>query len=169
MKRELSKDTVELRLLEEVDLAAVHAMRSENAESFFGWEPLRASRQRQWFESIVNDPSKLAFVLVLKSAGYPIGYCQVTGIDHRNKRAEVGGFMIRREHRRKGYGLAMVEMLADFCLVEIGLRKLYLEVFTDNEAAILVYKKAGFAVEGVRKQHVWKDGRWRDVLLMARF
>jgi putative acetyltransferase len=43
----------------------------------------------------------------------------------------------------------------------------YLHVFPDNEAAIRLYERVGFAREGVLRRHVSKRGRSRDVVVMA--
>jgi len=43
-----------------------------------------------------------------------------------------------------------------------------LEVYTDNEPAIRLYKKFGFVVEGTLKQFAFRDGQFVDVHTMAR-
>lgn len=49
------------------------------------------------------------------------------------------------------------------------LHKVELEVFTGNAAAISLYARNGFEVEGVRREHyVRRDGSRRDVMVMAR-
>ncbi len=43
-----------------------------------------------------------------------------------------------------------------------------LTVFSDNEAAIALYKKFGFEIEGTFRQYVFRDGALADVYAMAR-
>ena len=51
----------------------------------------------------------------------------------------------------------------------LNLSPLDLEVFTDNESAIYLYKKFGFIVEGTLRQFAFRDGQFVDVFAMARF
>ena len=41
-------------------------------------------------------------------------------------------------------------------------------VFTDNTPAITLYKAFGFEAEGVHKAYAFRDGRYADVVAMAR-
>jgi len=40
----------------------------------------------------------------------------------------------------------------------LNLSRLELEVYTDNDAAIHLYKKFGFVIEGTRHQFAYRDG-----------
>lgn len=46
--------------------------------------------------------------------------------------------------------------------------RLELTVFTDNERAIALYRKFGFEAEGTHRAYALRDGRYADVLAMAR-
>jgi L-phenylalanine/L-methionine N-acetyltransferase len=50
----------------------------------------------------------------------------------------------------------------------LNLTRLELEVYTDNEPAIRLYKKFGFTIEGTLAQNSFRDGRYVDSHLMAR-
>jgi diamine N-acetyltransferase len=54
-----------------------------------------------------------------------------------------------------------------YAFSELNLRRIYLRVFAENEGAILLYRRLGFEQEGCLRQHVYKNGRYRDVLVMA--
>ncbi|WP_444928219.1 GNAT family N-acetyltransferase [Microbulbifer sp. TRSA002] len=43
-----------------------------------------------------------------------------------------------------------------------------LEVYTNNEQAIGLYKKYGFEVEGTAKNYAFRNGEYADVYLMAK-
>jgi diamine N-acetyltransferase len=44
---------------------------------------------------------------------------------------------------------------------------LHLLVLEDNKPAIKVYEKCGFVVEGRLRRHVFKNGKFKDVLFMG--
>ena len=50
----------------------------------------------------------------------------------------------------------------------LNLSRLELEVYTDNEPAIRLYRKFGFAVEGTLVRFAFRDGRYVDAFAMAR-
>ncbi|MDW8097566.1 MAG: GNAT family N-acetyltransferase, partial [Aquificaceae bacterium] len=47
------------------------------------------------------------------------------------------------------------------------LHTLKLEVIEDNERAISFYKRMGFVEEGRLREFVFKEGRWKDVIVMG--
>lgn len=67
----------------------------------------------------------------------------------------------------RGYGSESTVLVRDFAFGALGLHRLALEVTSSNAAAILIYTRAGFVLEGVRRQVVRLDGAWRDVHDMA--
>lgn len=67
----------------------------------------------------------------------------------------------------KGYGTETTRLVRDFALGPLGLHRLTLEVNAFNVAAIAVYTKVGFVLEGVRREAVLRDGTWHDVHEMA--
>ena len=176
----MEKETARLRPLEEDDLLDLYAIRSHPAVAaqFFNWRPITRTGQAEWYESIRQASDRLAFVLVgadpttqgrtEAQVDIVIGFGQIVNIDHRNGTCEVGGFMILPRLQKRGYGSQLISLLLDFCENQIGIRKVYLEALAGNEA-IKLYAKLGFKTEGVLVQHVWKDGAWRNVVLMALF
>jgi ribosomal protein S18 acetylase RimI-like enzyme len=74
--------------------------------------------------------------------------------------------LVSNEHRGAGFGRMLIEMAIAWCRA-VGLTKLSLQVFTDNERAIALYRSLGFAEEGVARGDVRMPSGDRDLLLMA--
>jgi RimJ/RimL family protein N-acetyltransferase len=74
--------------------------------------------------------------------------------------------LVSNEHRGAGFGRMLVEMAIAWCRA-VGLTKLSLQVFTNNERAIALYRSLGFAEEGVARREVRMPSGDRDLLLMA--
>ncbi|GAA4168544.1 GNAT family protein [Gryllotalpicola koreensis] len=67
----------------------------------------------------------------------------------------------------KGFGTDALRVAVDFAFRELGLNRLQLTVAAFNSRGIKAYQKAGFVVEGRRRQATFHDGRFHDQLLMA--
>jgi putative acetyltransferase len=50
----------------------------------------------------------------------------------------------------------------------LNLTRLELEVYADNEAAIHLYERFGFEIEGTLRQHAFREGRYVDSKMMGR-
>lgn len=68
----------------------------------------------------------------------------------------------------KGVGTALLTAIKVLA-TEQGIHKLSLRVFSTNPAAIHLYQKNGFEVEGRLKDEFWIEGQFIDDLFMAYF
>jgi putative acetyltransferase len=75
---------------------------------------------------------------------------------------------VRDDWQGKGAGTALMQAAIELADKWLNLTRLELEVYTDNEPAIRLYKKFGFAVEGTLTQYSFRDGQYVDSHLMAR-
>ncbi len=89
-----------------------------------------------------------------------VGSCDLSEIDRRHRRAEVG-FMLGREAWGQGYALEAVRTVIAFAATG-GLRKLTARTHLGNRRSEAVLEKLGFSEEGLLRGHVLKDGERRD-------
>ena len=76
------------------------------------------------------------------------------------------GMGVHKDYRRLGLGERLAKAVIEKA-VENGLERIELEVFASNTAAINLYKKLGFTIEGVHKHGRKIDGKYDDVISMA--
>jgi RimJ/RimL family protein N-acetyltransferase len=76
------------------------------------------------------------------------------------------GMGIVEEHRGKGIGEALIRAALAQAR-QRGMTRVELTVRADNERAIALYRKIGFADEGVKRKAIRVDGRYLDVRCMA--
>lgn len=94
------------------------------------------------------------------------------GIEARNnarrRHAANIGMAVKPSARRQGVGSALVAAAIDLAERWLAIRRIELEVYTDNAAAIALYKKFGFVVEGTLRQYAFRNGEVVDVHVMSR-
>lgn len=97
-----------------------------------------------------------------------VGWADMHRFDGR--RAHVGelGMSVHDAHCGRGIGTALLTALIDTADRWLGLRRLQLTVFTDNQRALGLYRRFGFAVEGTLRAYALRDGVLRDAHCMAR-
>jgi ribosomal protein S18 acetylase RimI-like enzyme len=105
--------------------------------------------------------------LTLEVDGVPAGHVMVQRRAGRHY-AHVGeiAIIVSNAERGAGLGRSMMEMAIDWGRV-VGLAKLTLRVFPDNERAIGLYRSLGFTDEGLVRGEVRMPSGDRDLLLMA--
>lgn len=89
---------------------------------------------------------------------------------HTNPRERhVGGLgmMVHPNYWGQGIGSRLMSALMDLADNWLNLRRVELEVHTDNPPAIHLYEKFGFDIEGTQRLHSYGDGRWADAHFMA--
>jgi putative acetyltransferase len=78
------------------------------------------------------------------------------------------GIAVRDDWRRQGVGTKLMESALDLADNWLGLTRLDLRVFADNEAALGLYRKFGFEVEGRHRRFALRAGEYANALVMAR-
>lgn len=119
---------------------------------------------RKWLEGLSEDNT----VIVAERDDRIVG---MAGL-HRNKgrrhHSAMLGISVDDNHRGEGIGKALLTALIDAADNWLGISRIELTVFTDNEAAITLYRKAGFEHEGTHRAYALRNGVLADVIAMAR-
>jgi putative acetyltransferase len=79
------------------------------------------------------------------------------------------GMAVHDEFQGRGVGTALMRALMDLADNWYGLRRVELTVYTDNTAAVHLYEKFGFVIEGRGRQYALRAGSLVDAYYMARF
>ena len=118
----------------------------------------------------ISDPADGSFSLVVCAGDEVVGQLGLHTFPHHPRRRHVGqiGMSIRDDWQGKGAGSAIMQAALELADKWLNLSRVELEVFTDNEPAIALYKKFGFEIEGTHKNFAYRDGQFVDVYAMAR-
>ncbi|SET24788.1 putative acetyltransferase [Pseudomonas sp. NFR09] len=121
-----------------------------------------------WRKRLVMDNER-RLQLVALHGGEVVGQL---GLEQylRVRQAHVGSFGmgVATAWQGKGVGSRLLTAALDVAENWMNLHRVELTVYADNEAAQRLYRKFGFAVEGVLRDYALRDGQFVDTVSMAR-
>jgi putative acetyltransferase len=78
------------------------------------------------------------------------------------------GMSVHDDFQNRGVGSALMVAMIELADSWLGLRRIELEVYADNAAAIHLYEKFGFVIEGTARDYARRPGGFVDAHHMAR-
>jgi UDP-4-amino-4,6-dideoxy-N-acetyl-beta-L-altrosamine N-acetyltransferase len=116
----------------------------------------------RWFSGAMAAKDRCYWIIEMDGA--PVGLANLAGIDGANRRCEWAYYLAEPSVRGRGVGAAVEFMVIDYVFNRQGLHKLWCEVLIDNEAVWRLHESFGFQREALYRDHVWKAGRFQDVV-----
>lgn len=159
--------SITIRHAEPEDAAALHQMYGQ-PETFSDTLQLPYPSLQKWQERLKNTPEG-QHVLVACIEGQIVGQCFVR-LDAALRRRHTAcfGLGVDARHRGKGVAKAMMAAIIDLCDNWLQVDRIELTVYASNEAAIALYQKFGFVIEGRGVRYAVRNGVQVDALFMAR-
>ena len=123
----------------------------------------------KWRKWLADSPAD-DYVLVAEVAGEVVGNLglHVASKSPRRRHAAGLGMTVRDDWHRRGVGAALLAAAIDLADNWLGYRRIELTVYTDNAAALALYRKFGFEIEGTLKDFAFRHGTFIDAYTMAR-
>jgi RimJ/RimL family protein N-acetyltransferase len=164
-------DRIRLRAIEREDIPTfVRWFNDPEVRRFLlMYQPMSRASEERWFEGLLDrrDDYLFAIEASVGDQWVHIGNCGLDKIDWKNRHAVLGIVIGEKAFWDKGYGTDAVRTVLRFAFHELNLHRVELEVFDYNPRAQRCYEKAGFRLEGTRRQALFRDGEYHDVHLMS--
>lgn len=159
---------VVIRHAEPTDAEAIHRIYT-SPRVVWGTLQLPFTSIEQYRERLVERPEG-HYYLVAAVDGEVVGTLGLHTTPNRARRRHVGSFGmgVRDDWQGRGIGSKLMVAMLDLGFNWLGLRRIEMEVFTDNAPAIALYKKFGFEIEGVHRAWAFRNGEYVDAYSMAR-
>jgi len=124
--------------------------------------PVTIGNTVRWFEK--NQCNEYRYDACFEADNSVVAFGGLTSIDPVLRKAELYVF-VNPDLQGTGFGTEATGLLLGLGFGTLGLHKIYLITNEDNHAAINVYRKCGFSLEGKhRDEYLAKDGVYRDRL-----
>ncbi|WP_194953337.1 GNAT family N-acetyltransferase [Sphingopyxis solisilvae] len=122
-----------------------------------------------YVKSMFASPVSLFLAIHSKALGRHVGNIKIGPIDRHHGLGEIGLMIGARDAWGRGIATHAIAAVAQIGFRDLGLRKLTAGCYADNRGSRIAFERAGFTVEGIRRAHFVSDGRFEDLVLLARF
>lgn len=130
-----------------------------------GWSfPVSATEQDRWFESVMQDQRNRRFVIETPDDG-KVGIYVLSGIDWKNRTADVGIKLADVRNRKKGVGTDATMAVMRYAFDELNLNRLTVTWLEDNIASQKMHMKCGYRKEGCIRSCIYKSGQYKDLIV----
>jgi RimJ/RimL family protein N-acetyltransferase len=127
---------------------------------------LTVEEEREILENYASSENSI--FLVAEFEGEIIGILNCRGSSRKATQHSVTlGMSVSRAIRNRGVGSLLLEHVIHWAQKNPTVSRIELNVFVENDAAISLYSKYGFQIEGTRRRSIFRDGKYHDDHLMA--
>jgi RimJ/RimL family protein N-acetyltransferase len=157
-----------LRAVEREDLATLLAWRNRpDFRRFFReYRELGADHQERWYrDSVLGDERTRMFAIVEAASGRLIGACGLCYIDWVNRTADFSIYIgVDGSYLDERYAPDAGAALLGYGFDELGLHRIWCEIYDFDEAKQRLLAGLGFALDGRHRESHWAEGAWHDSL-----
>jgi diamine N-acetyltransferase len=169
----LTGKRIKLRPLRREDLK--HTMKWRNdpeikASAMMHPFPVSPELEEEWFSGLQNTGNRAVWFAIEPVEGNaPIGFIFLNNIRWVERNCCLGILIGEKTQQGSGIGREAMDLVIGYAFKALNLRKISLEVRTDNKAALLLYEKTGFRKEGTLRDHYYSAGKYHDALILSLF
>lgn len=166
----MSKDEIlYLRKIKHTDTKDIIRWRNDdNIKKFFIYQKdITEEGHLKWIKEMIDTGKAVQFIICNSDDNAKIGSVYLRDIDIINRKAEFGIFIGEREYLGRGYGRIATKQILEYGFNELRLHKIFLRVLLDNIQAIKAYRSVGFVEEGIFRDDVLINNKYRDIMFMS--
>lgn len=158
--------------------AVCRPMRVEDSEMVMNWRmlpeitkymitdpKLTLEGQIRWFRKQKENPDN--YLWIIEIDGVPSGVLTILDVDKINRRCSAGLYIAVKEKRSLDFIMQLEWSIYDFVFGQLGLNRYFAEIFSLNKELIRIRQMCGSEIEGVLKQHIYKNNEFYDITIMG--
>ena len=127
---------------------------------------LTAEKEEEWYENQSKQDDLCFFTIYSLKEDVPIGNCSLTGLEHKDRRGELGIVLGEKEYWNRGMGTESVRLLTDYGFTVLNLHSIRLQLKGFNKRALRAYEKAGYKIAGEWRDYWYINGSYYNSILM---
>ncbi len=129
--------------------------------------PVTLAAEREFIASLAHATDQLVLGIAALDDGRLMGVCGLHQLGDPARQAELGLFLGGPEEWGKGFGTEVTWLMCRHGFEVLGLNRIWLHVYADNQRGLRAYERVGFRREGLLRQAALRDGEHVDVVTMG--
>lgn len=125
-------------------------------------------KQKNFLCKLEEDSSKIQLGIVTVKDSKFIGIVSIQNINNINRTAEISLMIGEKEYRKAHFTEEAMRLMIEHAFETLNLRKIYGGTISE-EWAFYLKRMFGFQDEGLFKEHVYKNGEYKDIFRIALF
>jgi len=121
----------------------------------------------EYLKKTNESNTDVLFAIIDKKEERHIGNVKLGEINWIHRHAYLGVMIGNKKYWGKGHGKEACELLLWYAFNRLNMHKVSVALSCDNIAARKIYDTLGFKLEGTRKKHVFKEGKYNDDIIMG--
>lgn len=165
-------ERVYLEAIEKGDLPKLMEWRNrEDFRKYFReYKDINTEMQTKWFEtSVLNDNSTIMFSIKSIDSNELLGCCGLCYINWIHRNADLSIY-IGWENvyiDEEGFAEESCKLLLDYGFNQLGLHKIWTEIYEFDEKKIKLYEKLNFHVDGILRENYYYGGKWWNSYILS--
>lgn len=177
-------EKIGLRAIEQEDLVQLRNWRNKPdlRLNFREYRELSMKDQNNFYEMVVQSQNHVVFgIIISKQENEPlkphsdysidhlklIGVCRLSYINWHDRNAEAGIYIGDESELGKKYASDALQTLVTYGFCELGLQRIWAEIYLFNKASLGLFLRCGFKEEGVLRKAHFTQGRFVDSRIVA--
>jgi RimJ/RimL family protein N-acetyltransferase len=134
-----------------------------------GYQPISIHQQEKWMDSLMNMTDQDRRFTICDLNEKPVGMIGLYNINWIHRVCEIGVFIGDKASVGKGYAKEACKSLERYAAKYLNIRKIRLNVVSENDAGIALWNSLGYKKIGEYKKERFIEGRYTDLTLMEKF
>lgn len=146
----------------------VHWFNDEAVTKFLGRQNtgITLNEEKKYIKKIARNKEQISWSIYTKE-GIHIGSTDLHSLNLNNKKTDWGIIIGDKDYWNQGYGQDVLATILKYCFNTLKLNRFGLSVYNGNIAGIKCYKKCGLKKEGIKRQSIYRYGKYWDEIIMS--
>ncbi len=122
---------------------------------------------REYVANKQNDKNNIFLAIVLKENDRHIGNIKLGPIDWIHRTGDIGLIIGDKSCWGKGYATESIKLMVKYGFDILNLHKITAGCYSCNQGSAKAFQKAGFDIEGLRKQQFYYNKSYVDLIMLG--